>query len=88
MRENSGGNGGIDEPYWGPYGKRRQEVGWGKDAPCLRLRRPTRTTSTPRRRIDVVGGSSERNMKISAVRSLADICFLHVLFGILIVLFN
>lgn len=27
-------------------------------------------------------------MKISAVRSLADICFLHVLFGILIVLFN
>ena len=28
------------------------------------------------------------NMKISAVRSLADICFLHVLFGILIVLFN
>ena len=29
-----------------------------------------------------------KNMKISAVRSLADICFLHVLFGILIVLFN
>ena len=27
-------------------------------------------------------------MKISAVRSLADICSLHVLFGILIVLFN
>ena len=29
-----------------------------------------------------------QNIKISAVRSLADICFLHVLFGILIVLFN
>ena len=29
-----------------------------------------------------------QNMKISAVRSLADICFLHVLFGILILLFN
>ena len=32
--------------------------------------------------------SSWSNIKISAVRSLADICFLHVLFGILIVLFN
>ena len=31
---------------------------------------------------------AEWNRKISAVRSLADICFLHVLFGILIVLFN
>ena len=51
---------GIDEPYWGPSGKRRQEVGWGKDAPCLRVRRPTRRTSTPRRRGDAVGRSSER----------------------------
>ena len=32
--------------------------------------------------------SAIKNLKISAVRSLADICFLHVLFGILIVLFN
>ena len=34
------------------------------------------------------GHITRAHMKISAVRSLADICFLHVLFGILIVLFN
>ena len=60
LRENSGRDGGIEQPYWEPSGKRRQEVGWGKDAPCLRVRRPTRRTSTPRRRRDVIGGSSER----------------------------
>ena len=60
MRENSGRDDGIEEPYWQPSGKRRQEVGWGKDAPCLSVRRPTRRTSTPRLRRDVVGGSSER----------------------------
>ena len=42
MRENSGRDGGIEELYWGPSGKRRQEVGWGKDAPYLRVRRAKR----------------------------------------------
>ena len=59
LRENSGRDGGIEEPYWGPSGKRREEVGWGKDAPCLRVRRPSRRTSTPRQRRDVIGGSSD-----------------------------
>ena len=60
MRENSGRDGGIKETYWGHSGKRRQEVGWGKDAPYLRVRRPTRRTITLRQRRDVVGRSSER----------------------------
>ena len=50
MRENSGRDGGIEGPYWGPSGKRRQEVGWGKDAACLRVRRPTSLRGEPPRR--------------------------------------
>ena len=73
MRENSGRDGEIEEPYWGPSGKRRQEVGWGKDAPCLRVRRPTRRTSTPKRRIDVVGRSSERGGLIQGNEAFLDI---------------
>ena len=46
-----------NSPNHAESGKSRKGVGWGKDAPCLRVRRPTRRTSTPRRRRDVVGGS-------------------------------
>ena len=49
-----------------------EEVGWGKDAPCLRVRRPTRRTSTPRGRRDVVGGSSERRGLIHANDAFLD----------------
>ena len=72
MRENSGRDDGIEEPYWGPSGKRRQDVGWGKDAACLRVRRRTRRTSTPRRRRDVVGGSSERKGLIQGNDAFLD----------------
>ena len=60
MRENYGREGGIEEPCCRHSGKRKQEVGWGKDAPCLRVRRPTRRASTLWGRRDVLGGSSER----------------------------
>ena len=50
MRENSGRDGGIEEPYWGPSPKRRQEVGCGKDAACLRVCRPTSLRGEPPRR--------------------------------------
>ena len=70
--ENSGRNGGIEELYSGSSGKRRQEVGWGKDAPCLRVRRPAKTTSTPRRRRDVVGGSSDRRGLIQGNDAFLD----------------
>ena len=72
LRENSGRDGGIEEPYWGPSGKRREEVGWGKDASCLRVRRPTRRTSTPSRRRDVIGGSSERRGLIQGNDAFLD----------------
>ena len=50
MRENSCRDGGIEEPYRGPSAKRRQGVGWGKDAACLRVRRPTSLRGEPPRR--------------------------------------
>jgi len=72
LRKDSGQDGGIEEPYWGPSAKRRQEVGWGEDAPCLRERRPTRRTSRPRRRRDAVGGSSERRGLIQGNDAFLD----------------
>ena len=52
--------GGLRNPIGDPLGRGGKKSGGGKDAPCLRVRRPTRRTSTPRRRRDVMGGSSER----------------------------
>ena len=44
------------QTVWDPGGQVRKG---GKNS-CLRVRRPTRRTSTPKHREDVTGGSSER----------------------------
>ena len=51
-------------------GKRSKEIGCGGDAPCLRVRRPKRRTSAPRRRRDVVEGSDERSGLIQGIDAL------------------
>ena len=61
-----------NDPNHAESGKRRKGVGWGKDAPCLRVRIPTRRTSTPRRRRDVVRGSSERRGLIQGNDAFLD----------------
>ena len=63
---------GLKKPFGDLLGRRGKKSSGVNDAPCLRVRRPTRRTSTPRRRRDVVGGSSERRGLIQAIEAFLD----------------